>query len=173
MAFDGRPKMRDVPGKFSTKELLEQVEKLKDVRPRKHPAPPPRKRKRGEDSGPKIFSRKALLWMLLYWNDLLLPYNLDVTHIEKNICENILGTLLEIQSKTKDTDNARLDLQDMDIRHDLHLQQDGNSVMKPDAPYILTKENKLKFCKCLKGVKFLDGFAANLGRFISVDGTKL
>jgi hypothetical protein len=60
--------------------------------------------------------------MLPYWKDLLLPYNLDVMHIEKNICENIIGTLLEILGKTKDTDNARLDLRDMGIRHDLHLQ---------------------------------------------------
>jgi hypothetical protein len=111
--------------------------------------------------------------MLPYWKDLLLPYNLDVMHIEKNICENILGTLLEILGKTKGTDNARLDLRDMGIRHDLHLQQDGNSVVKPDAFYVLNKENKVKFCKCLKGVKFPDGFAANVGRFISADGTKL
>jgi hypothetical protein len=111
--------------------------------------------------------------MLPYWKDLLLPYNLDVMHIEKNICENILGTLLEILGKTKGTDNARLDLRDMGIRHDLHLQQDGNTVVKPDAFYVLNKENKVKFCKCLKGVKFLDGFATNLGRFISANDTKL
>jgi hypothetical protein len=103
-----------------------QLDKVKHVRPVKHPTPRSRKRKRGEDGGPKIFSRKVLLWMLPYWKDWLLPYNLDVMHIEKNICENILGTLLEILGKTKDTDNARLDLHDMGIRHDLHLQQDGN-----------------------------------------------
>jgi hypothetical protein len=68
------------------------------------------KKKRGEDGGPKIFSRKVLLWMLPYWKDFLLPYNLDDMHIEKNIYENILGILLEIMGKTKDTDNARLDL---------------------------------------------------------------
>jgi hypothetical protein len=45
--------------------------------------------------------------------------------------------------------------------------------VKPDAFYVLNKENKVKFCKCLKGVKFPDGFAANVGRFISADGTKL
>jgi hypothetical protein len=44
--------------------------------------------------------------------------------------------------------------------------------VEPDAFYVLNKENKVKFCKFLKGVKFPDGFAANLGRFISADGSK-
>ena len=51
---------------------------------------------------------------------LLLPHNLDVMHIEKNICENILWTLLKVEVKTKDTTNARLDLHDMKIRPQYH-----------------------------------------------------
>ena len=42
-------------------------------------------------------------------------------HIEKNTCESLLGTLLEIAGKTKDTEKAQLDLQDMGIRKDQHL----------------------------------------------------
>jgi hypothetical protein len=45
--------------------------------------------------------------------------------------------------------------------------------VKPDTFYVLNKENKVKFCKCLKGVKFPDGFVANLVRFITANGTKL
>jgi len=126
LAFDGNRENRDAPAKFSTKEVLEQLEKVKDVRPGKHPAS--NKRKRGKDSGPRIFSRKVGLWKLPYWKDLLLPHNLDVMHIEKNICDSILATLLKLEGKTKDTVNARLDLQDMGIRHHLHLQQHGNTV---------------------------------------------
>jgi hypothetical protein len=91
LAFDGRPETRDVPCNLSTKEILEQLEKVKHMRPGKHPAPPPRKRKRGEDSGPKIFSRKVFLWMLPYWKDLLLPYNLDVMHTEKTFVKTSLA----------------------------------------------------------------------------------
>ena len=47
---------------------------------------------------------------------MLIRHNLDVMHIEKNICEAFLGTLLEIAGKTKDTEKARLDLQDTGIR---------------------------------------------------------
>ena len=94
-------------------------------------------------------------------------------HIEKNICENILGTLLNVQGKTKDTTNARLDLYDMGIRPEFHLQQHGNSVIAPPAPYVLGKDQKIAFCKFLKGIKFPDGYAANLGRYITADGSKI
>jgi hypothetical protein len=95
-------------------------------------------------------------------------------HIEKNVCENILGTLLNILGKSKDTLKARLDLYDMGIRHELHLQEDGNSVCRaPPTPYVLGKDQKIEFCKFLKGIKFLDGYAANLGRYISDDGSRV
>ena len=54
-------------------------------------------------------------------------------HIEKNVCENVIGTLLNIEGKTKDTYKARLDLQDMDIRMELHLVPHGNKYLKPYA----------------------------------------
>jgi hypothetical protein len=37
---------------------------------------------------------------LPYWSSLKLAHNLDVMHIEKNICENLIGTLLKIVGKT-------------------------------------------------------------------------
>ena len=40
-------------------------------------------------------------------------------HVEKNICDNVVGTLLNTVSKTKDTDKARLNLADMNIRKEL------------------------------------------------------
>jgi len=95
-------------------------------------------------------------------------------HIEKNVCENILGTLLNIAGKSKDTHNARLDLYDMGIRHELHLQENGNSACRaPPAPYVLGKDQRVEFCKFLKGIKFPDGYAANLARYISEDGSRV
>ena len=37
---------------------------------------------------------------------------------------------------------------------------------------MLGKDLKIEFCKFLKGIKFPDGYAANLGRYISEDGWK-
>ncbi|XP_066347783.1 uncharacterized protein [Miscanthus floridulus] len=52
-------------------------------------------------------------------------------------------------------------------------QQHGNSVTAPPTPYVLGKDQKIKFCKFLKGIKFPDGYAANLARYISEDGSKV
>ena len=49
----------------------------------------------------------------------MLRHNLDVMHIEKNVCDSIIGTLLNIEGKTKDNLNSRLDLQAMVIRRQL------------------------------------------------------
>ena len=43
-------------------------------------------------------------------------------HIEKNVCDSIVGTLMNLDGKTKDHIKARLDLQEMGIRHELHPQ---------------------------------------------------
>ena len=56
--------------------------------------------------------KKSIFFELPYWRHLLIRRNLDVMHIEKNICDNILGTLLDIHGKNKDSLNARLDLVD-------------------------------------------------------------
>ncbi|XP_074373925.1 uncharacterized protein LOC141714296 [Apium graveolens] len=43
----------------------------------------------------------------------------DVMHIEKNVCDNIIGTLLNMKYKTKDSVASRLDMIDMGVRTDL------------------------------------------------------
>jgi hypothetical protein len=44
---------------------------------------------------------------------LLVRHNLDVMHIDKNICESILGTFLQMPCKSKDGEKANLDVMDM------------------------------------------------------------
>ncbi|KAK3228709.1 hypothetical protein Dsin_000590 [Dipteronia sinensis] len=68
----------------------------------------------------QMWKKRSIFFTLPYWKDLALHHNLDVMHIEKNICESVIGTLLEINGKTKDEINARKDLQDLRIRHELH-----------------------------------------------------
>ncbi|TYK28247.1 uncharacterized protein E5676_scaffold600G00470 [Cucumis melo var. makuwa] len=43
----------------------------------------------------------------------------NVMHIEKNVCANLIGTLLDIPSKTKDGVKSRLDLVELNIRSEL------------------------------------------------------
>ena len=43
--------------------------------------------------------KKVNFFELPYWQHNLLRHNLDVMHIEKNIVDSILGTLLNISGK--------------------------------------------------------------------------
>jgi hypothetical protein len=45
---------------------------------------------------------------------------IDVMHVEKNVCESLIGTLLDIPGKTKDTLKAWMDIEEMKLRKDLH-----------------------------------------------------
>ncbi|XP_074363625.1 uncharacterized protein LOC141718447 [Apium graveolens] len=67
-----------------------------------------KKRKVSCDINP--WNKKSIFFDLPYWKDNLTWHNLDVMHIEKNICDSVLGTLLNIGGKTKDHLAARLDL---------------------------------------------------------------
>jgi len=54
-----------------------------------------------------VWKKKGVFFRLPYWKDNLLQHNLDVMHIEKNVIDNILGTILDIKGKTKDNLAAR------------------------------------------------------------------
>ena len=173
LAFDGHHEYKGEPQKLSMEETLVCLEKVKDITLGKPDGS--KKRKRGQkDHEPKLFSRKSALWKLPYWQHLKLPHNLDMMHIEKNICDALLGIILRLEGKNKDTVNARLDLQDMGIRHELHLEQDDdNSVSIPAAWYAMDKEERAAFCGFLRSIRFPYGYASILTRCISADGSKV
>ena len=67
-------------------------------------------------------------------------------HIEKNVSNNILGTLMSIQGKNKDTLKARMDLVKMKIRATLHPKVIGDKLQVPVASYILYFEIGCQGC---------------------------
>ncbi|KAL3538400.1 hypothetical protein ACH5RR_001766 [Cinchona calisaya] len=87
-------------------------------------------------------------------------------HILKNTCESLLGTLLNIPGKIKDTDKAREDLRDMGIRLELHLQVDCGRTIKPSALYVMSSNERKGFCEFLRSIKFPDGYAANISKCV-------
>ncbi|XP_073137370.1 uncharacterized protein [Henckelia pumila] len=105
---------------------------------------------------------------------LMLRHNLDVMHVEKNVCENIIGTLLNVKNKSKDGINARKDLMDLQIRKELHPQEKGeNTYHLPAAPYTLSKKEMDVFCSRLKKIKLPDGYSSNIGNCVSLADHKL
>ena len=74
----------------------------------------------------------------------MVRYNLDVMHIKKNVCESLIGTLLNIPSKTKDGENVRLDMVAMGIRESLKpISEEGKRTFLPVACYTLSRSEKI------------------------------
>ena len=89
-----------------------------------------------------IGKKKSIFFQLPYRKTLILRHNLDVMHIEKNIRDSIVATLLSIDGKSKDNMNSHLDLQAMDIRDQLHPIERGNMVILLATCYSLTSDEK-------------------------------
>ncbi|XP_062119373.1 uncharacterized protein LOC133833132 [Humulus lupulus] len=92
---------------------------------------------------------------------------------QKNICDSVVGTIFSIDGKSKDIEKARLDLQDLNIRKQLHMKKKGNKWFKPVACYTLSAKERQEFCTFIKSVKFPDGYAANISRNVNMKDGKL
>ncbi|XP_039132426.1 uncharacterized protein LOC120269169 [Dioscorea cayenensis subsp. rotundata] len=101
-----------------------------------------------ESTKAALWKKRSIFFDLPYWQHNLLRHNLDVMHIEKNVCENIVGTLLNVDGKSKDNLKCRLDLVDMGIRRELHPQYLPNGKTRlPPASFSMTKKKKTYFVK--------------------------
>lgn len=82
-------------------------------------------------------------------------------HCEKNVCENLLRTLLG----EKDTAASRVDMQDRNIRPQLwlrHVPGNADRLWMPDAPYVLPAADKVEFLNTLSSIKFPSKYVSNL-----------
>ncbi|KAF5457849.1 hypothetical protein F2P56_021926 [Juglans regia] len=166
-AFNGSDDHRLPPPERMGHDLLHQLENVCNVEFGKGS----RKRKCRPDE--LNWTKKSIFFNLPYWSMLSLRHNLDVMHIEKNICDNVLGTLMGIEGKTKDTANARRDLMELGLRRELHLQPSSNGYQMMLGSYTLDLLERRRFCEWLASVKFPDGFASNISRCVSVADGKI
>ncbi|XP_076938147.1 uncharacterized protein LOC143606177 [Bidens hawaiensis] len=145
--------------RLNKEQILEQLNSLPVRVPGKHADYGGAKRKRDESEF--NWTKRGIFFELDYWSTIELKHNLDVMHVEKNVCESILGTLL-MNDKSKDKNSAREDLEDMGIRKNLWLTTKKNKkVIKPLAPYSFKAKDREHFCKFTKGVRLPDGFGSN------------
>ncbi|XP_059638837.1 uncharacterized protein LOC132281119 [Cornus florida] len=100
--FDGSEEHRWKPKILSGTETLHAVKKIKNdwgkkVKGKLHIKPKIGKRKQKTKKDENVaWKKKSIFFELPYWEVLLVHHNLDVMHIEKNVCESIIGTLLNI-----------------------------------------------------------------------------
>nr|XP_009623896.1 uncharacterized protein LOC104115034 isoform X1 [Nicotiana tomentosiformis]XP_018632796.1 uncharacterized protein LOC104115034 isoform X1 [Nicotiana tomentosiformis]XP_018632797.1 uncharacterized protein LOC104115034 isoform X1 [Nicotiana tomentosiformis] len=167
--FNGEVERRPTPKILSGDDILNQLDSLEDIKFGKT-----QKRKRQEKSkGIHNWRKKSIFFKLPYWKNNLIRHNIDVMHIEKIVCDNIIGTLLDMEGKTKDNLNARRDLKEMVIRKDLHPTQRDGKWYYPASCYTLSPYKKSKVCKFLKTIKVPDGYSSNLSRCVKLEDRKI
>lgn len=163
--FDGTVEYRQIPPHVSGDMILDELKDF-SIKFGKLVADNPKL--------PFNWKKKSIFFDLPYWKDNVLRHNLDVMHIEKNVCESICGTLLEMDGKSKDNYKSRLDLKAMGIRPDLHpISKDSGKVYLPPASFTMSRSERTMFCEILQKVKVPDGYASNISRCVQLKPPKL
>ncbi|KAI5333562.1 hypothetical protein L3X38_023694 [Prunus dulcis] len=153
--FDGNTERRLRPREWSGDEILEQLNRL-DF------APFEKIISRTRPSTHMSWTHKPMFFELPYWSKLKLRHNLDVMHVEKNVFDTLVGTIIDIKGKTKDTIKARLDLERMGIRRGLWMNRDSDKARRDFAFFSMKPNDKKEFLKFVLSVKFPDGYASNI-----------
>ena len=124
--FNGHQENDDAPIPLNDFQIHEKVNKIHHVfgkTPKKSCTTSP-------------WKKKSIFFDLSYWR---IWHCIDVIHVEKNVCDSLIGTLLNIQGKTKDGVNARFDMLEMDIRKDLAPREVGKRTYLPPACYTMSR----------------------------------
>jgi len=163
-------------GKKPVEEGKKPVEEgERPIRKRKRPVGK-KKRPIEEEEKPTIedikkqWRKKSIFFDLPYWESNLLRHNLDPMHIEKNVCDNVVYTLLNDSGKSKDNLNARKDLKKMHIRKDLW--PDDNDKFRPSI-FTMSNSKKDVFLQTLKNTTVPDGYSSNISRCVDLKNRKL
>ena len=95
-------------------------------------------------------------------------------HIEKNVYDNLIETILHFDGRSKDNMKAHLDLKEMGIWHELHPQVYPNDrTYIPHACYTMSSREKDLFLTVLKNIKVPDGYASNISWCVNLKVRKL
>ncbi|XP_020272145.1 uncharacterized protein LOC109847320 [Asparagus officinalis] len=172
--FEGYPKNKFGKSRYTREDILapRRISIMKKA--------PKRKRKvcitdeTRDEELPKGWTKFSIFFQLPYWQKLKIRHNLDVMHIEKNICDNLLSTLLQDGKKSKDDLRARRDLNALNIRHDLQAREVTEGKFElPSSRITMTKVEMQRFCEVLKSVKSPDGYCSNISNNVQVKERKI
>jgi hypothetical protein len=116
-----------------------------------------------------MWTHKSGLTRLPYFDDLLLPHNIDVMHTEKNIAEALWGTLMETK-KSKDNPKARVDLATLcdSPKQEMQPPRGDKKWTRPKADFVLAKKHRREVLEWIQTLMFLDGYAVNLRRGVNL-----
>ncbi|XP_074292008.1 uncharacterized protein LOC141618840 [Silene latifolia] len=161
--FNGKQELRNPPKILSGREVYEKVKNIENNfgKPFKKP------------SNGTLHKKNSIFWDLPYWKHLSVRHCIDVMPVEKNVCDSLIGTLLNIPGKSKNDVKARQDMVAQKTRPELAPQIRGSRTYLPPASFTLSRNEKKDVCECLHGVKVPQGHSSNIKKFVSLKELKL
>ena len=167
--FKGKADHLTKPRNRTGEDVLDMVNDVKVVFGKGHGSQPIPKDANGHAP---MWKKKSIFWDLPYWQVLEVRSSIDVMHLTKNLCVNLLG-FMGVYGKPKDTFEARQDLRCLRERDNLHPEKtdDGRHYLRP-ASYTLSKEEKEIMFECLNNIKVPSGFSSNIKGIINVPEKK-
>ncbi|KAL6279600.1 hypothetical protein ACE6H2_016481 [Prunus campanulata] len=167
-AFNGKPEYGMPPEPLTGEEVLHMVEDINYIWGSKIGGSV------GENDGDRVcWKKKSKFFDLEYWKYLPVRHALDVMHIEKNVCDSIIGTLLEIPGKNKDGIAAWLDLLNMGVKIDLQPEYGERRTRLPPGPWNLSRAEKRAVCNSFYGMKVPEGYSSNIKNLVSLKDSRL
>jgi hypothetical protein len=124
-----------------------------------------------EDGHAPMWKKKSIFWELSYWEVLEVRNAIDVMHLMKNLCMDVLG-FLGVYGKAKDTLEARRDLKRMNQQDALYPEKRDNGHYLHPSCYTLSKEEKESMFECLNSIKVPSGYSSNLKALINLKQKK-
>ena len=92
-AFNGSQENESAPKPLDGKEVYDRVKDIITIFG---------KTQKKSATETNIWKKRSIFFDLPYWSDLHVRHCIDVMHVEKNVCDSLIGTLLNIKGKTKD-----------------------------------------------------------------------
>jgi len=94
-------------------------------------------------------------------------------HIEKNFCDNIINTVMDVPGKIKDDVKARLDMTEMCDQSELNLRHGVNRrTLKPKAFYALSLDKRKGVCEWAQQLTMPDAHCSYIANYVDMKSTK-
>ena len=106
-AFNGSQENESAPKPLAGKEVYDRVNDIVTIFGKTQKKP---------SSETNIWKKRSIFFDLPYWSNLEVQHCIDVMHVEKNVCDSLIDTLLNIKGKTKDGLKCLQDLVEIGIR---------------------------------------------------------
>jgi hypothetical protein len=95
-------------------------------------------------------------------------------HVQKNMFESLIGTLLDMNGKANEGLNSRMDMVQLDIKKELHsVRLENGKYHLLAASYNLNNDEKHAMCVWLKKLKVPSRFCSSIRSIVSMKDLRL